>query len=114
MQGGQGTPMERFTLSALLLALLVAFVPGATMAQPAPTPLPLTAPPGPVTRHASRFDVVDAPEQFNRVLLIIDFPSGAWTPPHTPGGNLYGSVIDGKIPTRSATGSELEPIYPAG
>src|ERR1051326_6775607 len=99
MQGGQGTPMERFTLSALLLALLVAFVPGATMAQPAPTPVPLTPPPGPVTRHASRFDVVDAPEQFDRVLLVIDFPSGAWTPSHTPGGNLYVSVIDGEIAT---------------
>jgi quercetin dioxygenase-like cupin family protein len=106
--------MERFTLSALLLALLVAFVPGATMAQPAPTPVPLTPPPGPVTRHASRFDVVDAPEQFDRVLLVIDFPSGAWTPSHTPGGNLYVSVIDGEIATRSTPGSSLDPTYSAG
>jgi quercetin dioxygenase-like cupin family protein len=107
--------MQPFRLSGLLLTLAIAVAPvDATMAQQAPPPVPLTAPPGPVTRHATRFDVADAPEQFNRVLLIIDFPSGAWTPPHTPGGNLYVSVIDGEISTRSPIGSELEPSYSAG
>jgi hypothetical protein len=40
----------------------------------------------------NRFDVVDAPEQFDRVLLIIDFPGGAWTPSHALGGYLYATV----------------------
>ncbi len=44
---------------------------GTSGAQPAP----LAIPPGPVSQFASRFDVVDAPAQFNRVLLIIDFPA---------------------------------------
>jgi quercetin dioxygenase-like cupin family protein len=109
-------PMKQcFRLSGLFIGLLLAFASiGVTLAQQAPTPVPLTAPPGPVTRHATRFDVVDAPEQFNRVLLVIDFPGGAWTPSHTPGGNLYLSVIDGEISTRSAAETELEQTYAAG
>src|SRR5258708_8919563 len=38
----------------------------------------------PTSRPASTF--VDAPEQFDQVLMIIDFPAGTWPPPHTPGG----------------------------
>src|SRR5205085_84697 len=52
---------------------------------------------------------------FDRVLLIIDFPGGAWTPPHTPGGHLYVSVIDGEVSTRSAGApAGQEDTYPAG
>jgi len=53
-----------------------------------------------VSHFATRFDVVDAPEQFNQVLMVVDFPVGAWTPPHTPGGYVYTTVIDGEITTR--------------
>jgi hypothetical protein len=71
-----------------------------------------------VSHFATRFDVVDAPEQFDRLLLIIDFPGGAWTPPHAPGGALYASslarrlgleavyvapaVVEGEVPSRLA------------
>ena len=54
------------------------------------------------------------PEHFARVLLIVDFPGGAWTPPHTPGGYVYVSVIDGEISTRIFGKPEHEGIYPAG
>jgi quercetin dioxygenase-like cupin family protein len=46
------------------------------------------------------------------VLLIIDFPSGAWTPPHAPGGALYVTVIDGAVATRLA--GVPGDTYPAG
>src|SRR5712691_652385 len=57
-------------------------------------------PPGPVSHFVTRFDVVDAPEQFDQVLMIVDFPVGTWTPPHTPGGYVYTTVIEGEIATR--------------
>ena len=79
--------MQRLMLRSLFTALLLGLAPGgATLAQQAPTPVPLVVPPGPVSQFATRFDVVDAPEQFDQVLMVIDFPSGAWTPSHTPGG----------------------------
>jgi quercetin dioxygenase-like cupin family protein len=67
-----------------------------------------------VSHFATRFDIVDAPEQFDRVLLIIDFPGGAWTPSHTPGGYLYMTVIEGDISTRTAGAPGHEETYPAG
>jgi len=105
--------MQRHLLSSVFAALLLGLVPGsATLAQPVPTPAPLVIPPGPVSHFATRFDVVDAPEQFNRALLIIDFPSGAWTPPHAPGGSLYVTVIEGEISARLA--GTVGDTYPAG
>src|ERR1700704_4745080 len=101
-------------LPSIFVALLLGFAPGgATLAQLAPTPAPLVVPPGPVSHFATRFDIVDAPEQFDRVLLIIDFPGGAWTPSHTPGGYLYVTVIEGNLSTRTV-GSGYEDTYPAG
>ena len=102
-------------LPSLLAALLLGLAPaGATVPQQAPTPVPLVAPPGPVSHFPTRFDVVDAPEQFDQVLMIVDFPVGAWTPSHTPGGTLYVTVIDGEISTRTAGPLGHEDTYPAG
>ena len=107
--------MQRLILSSLFVALVLGLAPGgATLAQQPPTPAPVAIPPGPVSHFATRFDVVDAPEQFDRVLLIIDFPAGAWTPSHAPGGNLYVTVIDGEISTRTAGGPGQSHTYPAG
>src|SRR5213595_1336961 len=90
-------PVHRLTFPIILATLLLAIVPlGGALAQQAPTPIPLVAPPGPVSHFATRFDVVDAPEQFDQVLMIVDFPVGTWTPPHTPGGYVYTTVIDGE------------------
>jgi quercetin dioxygenase-like cupin family protein len=95
--------MQRHLLSTLVAALLIGLaLASATLAQPVPTPAPLVTPPGPVSHFAIRFDVVDAPEQFDRVLLIIDFPGGGWTPPHAPGGSLYATVIEGEVSSRLA------------
>lgn len=107
--------MQRLILPSLLAALIVGLTPGgALLAQQAPTPVPLAIPPGPVSRFPTRFDVVDAPEQFDQVLMIIDFPSGAWTPPHAPGGSLYMTVIEGEISTRNMESSGQADTYPSG
>jgi quercetin dioxygenase-like cupin family protein len=76
--------------------------------------VPLVIPPGPVSQFPTRFDVVDAPEQFDQVLMIIDFPSGAWTPPHAPGGSLYMTVIEGELSTRNMGAPGQADTYPTG
>lgn len=106
--------MQRLILSNLL-ALLLVFVPGsATLAQQTPTSVPLLAPPGPVTHLATRFDVLDAPAQYDQVLMIIDFPSGAWTPSYTSAGTFYLTVLDGEIAMRVSAAPQHVETYPAG
>jgi hypothetical protein len=101
--------VQRFISPILVLVLFVSVVPlagargdvgGGPLAQQTATPIPLVAPPGPATHFPTRFDVVDAPAQFDQMLMIIDFPSGTWTPPHTPGGYVYATVIEGEISSR--------------
>ena len=67
-----------------------------------------------MSHFATRFDVVDAPQQFDQVLMIVDFPVGTWTPPHTPGGYVYTTVIDGEISTRMVDMPGQEAVYPSG
>jgi hypothetical protein len=56
-----------------------------------------------------------APEQFRQVLLIVDFPADAWTPIHTPGGNVSTSVLEGAIITRvPGTDGDHEVTYEVG
>jgi quercetin dioxygenase-like cupin family protein len=97
--------VRRLMFPTVLAALLLGFAPGsAVLAQQTPATAPLAVPPGPVSHFATRFDVVDAPAQFDWVLMIIDFPGGAWTPSHAPGGSLYMTVIQGELSTRMAGG----------
>src|ERR1700737_1764707 len=108
-------PVQRLTISIVLAALLIGVVPlGAAFAQQTPTPIPLVAPPGPVTHFPSRFDVVDAPEQFDQVLMIIEFPAGTWTLPHSPGGYVYTTVIDGEISNKMVGMPGQEATFGAG
>ena len=91
--------MHRLTIRVLLASLVIGLVsPGAALAQGPSAP---ARPP----RHFERsFGVVDAPEQFDQVLQIVDFAAGStWTPLHTSGGYVYSTVIDGAISTRVST-----------
>jgi quercetin dioxygenase-like cupin family protein len=107
--------VQGLKIASLFAALLLGLAPGgATLAQQTPTPMPLVMPPGPVTHFPTRFDVVDAPELFDQVLMVIDFPSGAWTPPHAPGGSLYMTVIEGEMSTRNMGPPGQADTYPAG
>jgi quercetin dioxygenase-like cupin family protein len=97
-----------------LAMLLVGLMPaGVGLAQQAPAPVPPAGQSGPVTRFPTRFTVADAPEQFEQVLMVIDFEPGSWTPPHMPGGNVYNTVIDGAISSRPM-GSTSATTYEAG
>jgi quercetin dioxygenase-like cupin family protein len=108
------SPVFRSHFPLFLAMLLVGLMPaGVGLAQQAPAPVPPAGPSGPVTRFPTRFTVVDAPEQFEQVLMVIDFEPGSWTPPHMPGGNVYNTVIDGAISTRPM-GSTSITTYEAG
>jgi quercetin dioxygenase-like cupin family protein len=83
---------------------------GSGLAQQPATPAPI---PGPLNRYPTRFIIADAPEQFDQVLMVVDFPPGAWTPPHMPGGNVYNTVVDGAVSIRPM-GSTSADTYEAG
>jgi quercetin dioxygenase-like cupin family protein len=48
----------------------------------------------------SRFSVTDASHQAEVVLLVVDFPPGAWTSWHTHGGQAINLVLEGEITLR--------------
>ena len=50
----------------------------------------------------SRFDVTNPPLQAELVLLVVDFPPGAWTSWHTHGGQAINLVVEGEITLRHA------------
>jgi quercetin dioxygenase-like cupin family protein len=83
------------------------------LAQQTPAPVPAAGPSGPVNRYPTRFVVADAPEHFDQVLMVIDFPPGSWTPAHMPGGNVYNTVIDGAVSIRPM-GTTSAATYEAG
>jgi quercetin dioxygenase-like cupin family protein len=86
-----------------LTLLLALFVPGHAAAQTAP-----------VTKHLSRFDVPNPPAQFDQVLLVVDFPPGTWTPPHTHGGPVFITVAEGEVSARMAGMPATEKKYRVG
>jgi quercetin dioxygenase-like cupin family protein len=107
-------PVFRHRFPLFLAMLLVGLMPaGVGLAQQAPAPVPAAGPPGPVTRFPTRFTIADAPDQFEQVLMVIDFEPGSWTPPHMPGGNVYNTVIEGAISSRPM-GSTSATTYEAG
>jgi|GEM_PF-1763754 len=48
----------------------------------------------------SRFDVTDAALQAEVVQQVVDFPPGAWTSPHSHGGQAINLVLEGEITLR--------------
>lgn len=54
-------------------------------------------PPGPTTVLKSTFPVADAPQQFQLIQQVVDFPPGAWTPPHSHGGMVFVTVAEGTV-----------------
>jgi quercetin dioxygenase-like cupin family protein len=108
------SPVFRHRFPLFLAMLLVGLMPaGVGLAQQAPAPVPPAGPSGPVTRFPTRFTIADAPEQFEQVLMVIDFEPGSWTRPHMPGGNVYNTVIEGAISSRPM-GSTSATTYEAG
>src|SRR5713226_7141267 len=50
----------------------------------------------------SKFSVTDPALQAELVLLVVDFPPGAWTSLHTHGGQAINLVLEGEITLRHA------------
>lgn len=73
-----------------IAALLLAFVSAQDL------------PPGPQVPHKHTFE--DA-HRFRVVQLVLDFAPGAWTPPHSHGGQGYVTVLEGEMVVREE-GSE--------
>ncbi len=48
----------------------------------------------------SRFPIADAPSQAEVVQQVVDFPPGAWTSPHSHGGQAVNLVLEGEITLR--------------
>ena len=48
----------------------------------------------------SRFDIADATSQAEVVQQVVDFPPGAWTSPHSHGGQAINLVLEGEITLR--------------
>ena len=60
---------------------------------------------GPGERHvvaSSKFSVTDPALQAELVVLVVDFPPGAWTSLHTHGGQAINLVLEGEITLRHA------------
>lgn len=48
----------------------------------------------------SKVDITDAPSQAEVVQQVVDFPPGAWTSPHSHGGQAVNLVLEGEITLR--------------
>lgn len=70
------------------------------------------APPGPTTVYQNRLAVTEPLGEFELVQLLVDFPTGTWTPAHTHGGELLVTVLNGEQTVRDDQGAET--IYKAG
>ena len=70
------------------------------------------APPGPTTLYKNTLAVTEPLGEFELVQLVVDFPTGTWTPAHTHGGQLLVTVLNGEQTVRDDQGAET--IYKAG
>lgn len=70
------------------------------------------APPGPTTVYKTQMTVAQPLGEFELVQLVVDFPTGTWTPAHTHGGELLVTVLNGAQTVRDDQGAEK--IYKAG
>ena len=70
------------------------------------------APPGPTTVYKTQMTVTQPLGEFELVQLVVDFPTGTWTPAHTHGGELLVTVLNGEQTVRDEQGAAK--IYKAG
>ncbi len=57
-------------------------------------------PPGPTKVYESKVAVASPPAQADLIQVMLDFAPGAWTPPHTHGGQTLNTVLEGEITLR--------------
>jgi quercetin dioxygenase-like cupin family protein len=74
----------------------------------------LSAAPAPTVRYQSSFPVANAPAFFDELLLLVDVPTGASSPPHTHGGDQFITVLEGDLTRRVLRPPKSEIHYRAG
>ena len=77
--------MKRLFISGITVVLALALTTGLLGAQ-----------------EPGRFEVTNVPADYQVASLLLDFPPGAWTPPHTHGGQGYLTVLEGEMTLRMA------------
>ncbi|MGD9890094.1 MAG: cupin domain-containing protein [Dehalococcoidia bacterium] len=100
--------MKRYLIAAAALAALVILPqrPAVTQAQPS-----AQLPPGPRTVHQSAMELAMPTAPMDAVQMVLDFAPGAWTPPHSHGGDVLVTVLAGTMTFRGSSG---EQAYQAG
>lgn len=100
--------MKRIIIAGIAAAalLLVPQQPAETEAQSA-----AQLPPGPRTVHQSAIEIAMPSAPIEAVQMVLDFAPGAWTPPHSHGGDVLVTVLAGTMTLR---GDEGERTYAAG
>jgi quercetin dioxygenase-like cupin family protein len=68
-------------------------------------------PPGPTKVYESKVAVANPPAQADLIQVLLDFAPGAWTPPHTHGGQTLNTVLEGEITLRE---NNTEKIFKPG
>jgi LPXTG-motif cell wall-anchored protein len=63
-------------------------------------------PPGPTTIGRTQMAVTNLHDNYDVIQLVLEFRPGAWTPPHTHGGYILGSPLDGEVTVRDSQGVE--------
>ena len=93
--------MKRILIATIAAAalLLIPQQPAVTRAQPS-----AQLPPGPRTVHQSALEITTPPTPLDAVQLVLDFPPGAWTPPHSHGGDVLITVLAGTMTVRGSSG----------
>ena len=104
--------MKRFLIAAAVMAALLVLPqrPAVTEAQPSSQPA-AQLPPGPRTVHQSAMELTMPSGPMDAVQMVLDFAPGAWTPPHSHGGDVLVTVLAG---TMSFRGSDGERAYQPG
>lgn len=68
-------------------------------------------PPGPTKVYESKVAVTNPPAQADLIQAVLDFAPGAFTPPHTHGGQTLNTVLEGELTLRE---NSTEKIFKPG
>src|SRR5687768_5298946 len=95
--------IKRITPLVVVASLLALSLVACQPIQPAGTAGQATSndlPPGPAKVYELKTAVQDPAAQFEVIQVVLDFAPGAWTPPHTHGGQTFNLVLDGELTLR--------------
>lgn len=99
--------MKRFLIPVIAAAALVLVSQQGAVTEAQPTTQPAAQlPPGPRTVHQSAMEIAMPTGPFDAVQMVLDFAPGAWTPPHSHGGDVLVTVLAGTMTLRTGQGEQ--------